>query len=1203
MKTLPLLLTTIILCPLINVIAVETNSIESSYFAKNSGQDLATNGWRLWLDTTASWNKDKVYLPEDVDLTKLPVNPPTGGWESLQETKGIAVTLPSTVEEHYWGKLGLRPYHHNYLGWPGDLEMKCGSYNGVSWWWRSFDAPVVPSGKRLVLKFRAARLRAEVYVNGKLCGYSIFANLPFEADITDAIKPDQKNQLAVRITNPGGNFEWAEESTSIGGFALNGGRGFGGLDADIQMQVRDQVTVSDLAILNKPNPHDVSVLVEVKSTGPAYNGPVDLTISRNRTVYWKGSVVVTVPARGLGSAKTEISLPNTELWTPDHPTLYTATATIPSFPDGGKETDFGFRWFAAKGIGTQAPKLVFNGNRIVLHSAISWGLWGNNGIFPDQALAEKEVNAAKSLGLNCLNFHRDIGRTVVMNAQDRMGLFRYEEPGTSLGEISDHNPHDLSNPTKGPIDTSGKGGETPTSWYERYCTEKTLLMVKRDRSHPCLVIYGLSNETGPNFKNPRLFAFMRQMHDLDPSRILLIKSGNTYKQQCFLLPYDPTFRYDDGTGYSGWYDQHGGCISGAWQDAMYKGPQPFSPLYLHSMKEFDPREIVGWGEAQITALPDNHAKIVADYQASGGGGYDRADHEQILAAYERFLDDYGFRNDFKTASNLFTAIAYKGYFAFQKSIEQMRMFNKTDLIVLNGWESTAIENHSGLVDVHRNLKGDPSLVKQAFAPELLVLCPHHLVLQPGDTETVDIHLVNEVNRKGPHTLNLKLVDADGTTEFETNRPVTVTGGDTFGELMTQGIEFTPKSIGTLKLTATITPKGEGMPLSRTEELFVVPSKKLPADFKIAVAGNVPWLAEAIKKQSGAATTSLSETNAFNAIVLSWQENLKTLHWRDGSEGSDPSDSDSNLYGWATMIPATATMTEFTRYSGLDKGAAQVELQFVNPPKAKPTDDSERIFDVALNGKTVLSDFNIAKESNGKRAVVAKKFTVDASTGVISLAFKALGKQSPAISAIKITDAAGKIIREYAGPEPWITKSGVTWMPLVPRVKELNNLVTTALSQVHDQGTRLVLLPHDATGMRMMAAALGDAGAWTYQGVVGPGIVDTGAEIWMGSWYFVRKHWLFDGLPTGCSMAWQYQVPGIHDAEGLLVNAPGLEVAAGFSRDHRTQIGMGAGVAPYGKGSIVFFTLPLMDDAINGKPDGIATPTAIRLLLNALAPKP
>ena len=137
----------------------------------------------------------------------------------------------------------------------------------------------------------------------------------------------------------------------------------------------------------------------------------------------------------------------------------------------------------------------------------------------------------------------------------------------------------------------------------------------------------------------------------------------------------------------------------------------------------------------------------------------------------------------------------------------------------------------------------------------------------------------------------------------------------------------------------------------------------------------------------------------------------------------------------------------------------------------------------------------------------------------------------------------------------------------------------------------------------MAAALGDAGVWRYQGVVGPGIVDTGAEIWMGSWYFVRKHWLFDGLPTGCSMAWQYQVPGIHDAEGLLVQAPGLEVAAGFSRDHRSQIGMGAGVVPYGKGSIVFFDLPLMDDAINGKPDGIATPTAIRLLLNALAPNP
>ena len=59
--------------------------------------------------------------PEDVVLSKLPTNPPTGGWDHLESgcpTSGasgvgspcIPVTLPSTVEQHLWSAFGHRPY-------------------------------------------------------------------------------------------------------------------------------------------------------------------------------------------------------------------------------------------------------------------------------------------------------------------------------------------------------------------------------------------------------------------------------------------------------------------------------------------------------------------------------------------------------------------------------------------------------------------------------------------------------------------------------------------------------------------------------------------------------------------------------------------------------------------------------------------------------------------------------------------------------------------------------------------------------------------------------------------------------------------------------------------------------------------------------------------------------------------------------------
>src|ERR1700692_4084951 len=75
-----------------------------------SAEDLSTSGWRLWPDRQATWKDDTLYLPSDVHLDQMPVNPPTGGWQVLDDNQGIPVTLPGTVEEHYWGKFGTRPY-------------------------------------------------------------------------------------------------------------------------------------------------------------------------------------------------------------------------------------------------------------------------------------------------------------------------------------------------------------------------------------------------------------------------------------------------------------------------------------------------------------------------------------------------------------------------------------------------------------------------------------------------------------------------------------------------------------------------------------------------------------------------------------------------------------------------------------------------------------------------------------------------------------------------------------------------------------------------------------------------------------------------------------------------------------------------------------------------------------------------------------
>jgi beta-galactosidase len=129
----------------------------STLFAQKGHSEivLSGDGWRLWFQQTALWYNDKIFLPP-VDVSKLPVNPPTCGWEKLAKNYDKIGVVPGTIEEHYWGEIG---------GAVPDTE---GNYIGVSWWSRNFTVDPALKGNRNILHFESANLRSEVFFNNKL---------------------------------------------------------------------------------------------------------------------------------------------------------------------------------------------------------------------------------------------------------------------------------------------------------------------------------------------------------------------------------------------------------------------------------------------------------------------------------------------------------------------------------------------------------------------------------------------------------------------------------------------------------------------------------------------------------------------------------------------------------------------------------------------------------------------------------------------------------------------------------------------------------------------------------------------------------------------------------------------------------------------------------------------------------------------------
>jgi hypothetical protein len=1141
-----------------------------------SGQANLDQGWRLWLDTKAHWQNDAIFLPEDVNLANLPVNPPTGGWNELNDSAGISVSLPATVEEFYFGRLPARTAASTK---PTDIVQAEGNYLGVSWWYRPFSPPALAPGQRLLFYFPAARLRSEFYVNGKLVGYNIISEAPFTADATDAINPAGPNLLAVRITNPGGRLDWMDFlSMKWGKYTIPATHAFGGIAGGVQMQIRGPVSVSDLAVFNTSDPRSVHLKAEITSSSNEYDGPVDFSIARDGNTIFKTSISVRVPPGQNISASADAAVADAQLWDIDHPNLYDASAALPSIAHSDRQTTFGFRSFEAKGLGSDA-RLYLNGRRIVPRSSISWGFWAPNGLFPDAAGAHREVAAVKALGLDSIQNHRHMPRAVVLDAFDHAGFLRYCEAGGGLFTFQD-DVKDAPLPTV-PRDTTGNSAQL--DFLNRYQLDKELAMIRAFRSHPCVTVWTLQNETSPDLNNPKTFYALNQMREADPSRMILLKSGVGSENQAWTLPYSDKWLHDDGTGHAGWWDQHTAIDSpGVWVDSMYKSPTNFK------YESDNTKEIVVWGELATGASPDDHAAVVNWYKTNQRIGYDLAAHQAILAAYEKFLDEHGFRPAFPTAQTLFQQAGAKHYFSAAHLLENARIANNVDYIVLSGWESTTIDDHSGMVDALRQLKADPAIIHQASQPEVLVVRPHHSVIAKGDTAVVDVHQINEGNLSGEFRLAVTASMQNRGPLFQAEYPVQLIGGDTFGQLLKENIQFPVNETGLLTLHAALIPAAGGqLILQRDEPILVIDAQPTPLHETIACGGDADELILALNHEFGAKALPLSlDLQKADAILLmtgvSGPDNwLPGITDSDIANTADPELFKRQMWGKAGPIQTWRNLTP---------GKVTVQLYLADSYQNSP---GKRIFDIAINGKTVEKNLDIFAKAGGKNRALIETFVVDAPEGKVKLSIPRVDADNATIAAVDLQDASGKVIRQVFRAKPYTDPSGNTWAPIIGEAGDYwKPDLDRAIQFARRDGTRVVVLTSGNTDADRVARHLADQGLINYSGSIG-----ASGPSWMGFWFFGRKHWLLDGLPSDCVFDWPYQ---IEQGNGLMLAGPGVQAIIACGKDHSPNIGIAAATIPCGQGEILLLAIPgLMNSFLSDAPNGFHPVTAKRLIFNAL----
>jgi len=424
-----------------------------------------------------------------------------GEWQLAVDPNNVG------IERKWWQRpeQGQRPARV-----PGIIQGVFPAYHGVAWYRRKFRCPRHPDERgRFLLRFWAVDYLCDVWLNGVHIGGHEGGETPFELDATDSIKPGGINHLAVRVLNPtndpidgmtlGQTPHRNKSIPPLPGSSYN----YGGITESVELLLVPAVRVEDVFVRPDIKTGGVRVQVTVRNfTKATRNVAIQICLSPAAGGITLTSTQVECRAKPEDTvALAELRLDRPRLWQLHDPYLYSATVRLwldPKRIIDERSVRFGFRDFrVVNGF------FHLNGKRIFLKSAHTGnhcpiGQIVSPAAAPD--LLQRDLIYAKACGLNAVRFIAGAAHPWQLDLCDEIGLMVYEE---SLASWC--------------LEDSPNMAER----FDRSVAE----MIRRDRNHPSVVIWGLLNETrdGPVFRHA--VEALKLVRSLDDTRLVLLGSG------------------------------------------------------------------------------------------------------------------------------------------------------------------------------------------------------------------------------------------------------------------------------------------------------------------------------------------------------------------------------------------------------------------------------------------------------------------------------------------------------------------------------------------------------------------------------------------------------------------------------------------------------------------------------------------------------
>ena len=417
---------------------------------------------------------------------------PTDFWKTdFNDSRWRVIDVPSCVEMRGYGipqYTNIRYPHKR--AWPKILDREMGSadYNPVSSYRRTFTIPANWDGREVILRFDGVYSAYYVWVNGNMVGYAEDSHLASEFNITDFVKKDGENLLAVQV------FRWCDGSYLEDQDMFR----FSGIYRDVSLWSRPKSGIADFVFTSRLDSAYKNAEVSLKLFAYGGDVPVSATLydANNRKV-------LDFPKSAAKKTGREIAwsarLDGVNLWSAEKPYLYTLVMKA-----GGD--------IRAKKVGFKEQKIIgntfyVNGKPIKMKGVNRHETDPENGRTVSLDLMIRDIELMKLYNINTVRTCHYPDHHLWYDLCDRYGIYVIAE-----ANVEGHEPR------------YGENGLGRFKEWEHSIVERNLRQVRFFRNHPSVTMWSMGNETGHGIC---FQSALKQVKALDPTRVTHWERGSS----------------------------------------------------------------------------------------------------------------------------------------------------------------------------------------------------------------------------------------------------------------------------------------------------------------------------------------------------------------------------------------------------------------------------------------------------------------------------------------------------------------------------------------------------------------------------------------------------------------------------------------------------------------------------------------------------